>query len=400
MINELFDRFLNKWGENKGPLVEVMTANKAYNEALRVKYNLTTKDPFYKENKKGVKVSENPVASIFLRELPYEIVTRSSLLQDKYKVEGSVGKGNISEIPWICLFDREITESAEVGYYIVYLVRADMSGFYLSLNQGWTQYRKAYGGNAKTRISDSANRLKKLLKGVGGFNFEPIQLVGDSDLAVGYELGNICSKYYSHNSVPSAEVLIDDLRNLVGVYRELKALVGKDILDVKYVVTEEEYQNSVNHGKQKVLEPGGIGKKDKRISAASSSWIRDPDIAFTALHEAGFKCENDQNHQTFISAKTGHQFVEAHHLIPMEFQDDFNVSIDVPENIVSLCPNCHRAFHNSITETKTVLIRKFFHLRKELLSSRAIEITEDRIEKYYKATSSNGETLSYRLALY
>ena len=37
--------------------------------------------------------------------------------------------------------------------------------------------------------------------------------------------------------------------------------------------------------------------------------------------------------------------MEAHHLIPLKFQDDFHYSIDVPANIVSLCPNCHREVH-------------------------------------------------------
>ena len=83
-------------------------------------------------------------------------------------------------------------------------------------------------------------------------------------------------------------------------------------------------------------------------------------MAFTALDNANFKCENDQDHETFISARTGNQFVEAHHLIPMEYQGEFTVSIDVPENIISLCPNCHRAFHNSIISNQEKLISKFY----------------------------------------
>jgi len=86
---------------------------------------------------------------------------------------------------------------------------------------------------------------------------------------------------------------------------------------------------------------------------------------------------------TFISQKTKKQFVEAHHLIPMEYQDKFDVSIDVPENILSLCPNCHRAFHNSDFELRQKLVIKFYERRKEKLISRSINIDENGLIDFY-----------------
>jgi 5-methylcytosine-specific restriction protein A len=81
---------------------------------------------------------------------------------------------------------------------------------------------------------------------------------------------------------------------------------------------------------------------------------------------------------------TSEQFVEAHHLIPMEFQDNFDASIDVPENIISLCPNCHRAFHNSVNEIKRDLIIQFFNKRKTFLQDRQINVSENKLLEYYK----------------
>lgn len=52
----------------------------------------------------------------------------------QYLVEGSSGAGNRADMPWICIFDRDITESATYSIYICYLFRADMTGAYLSLN--------------------------------------------------------------------------------------------------------------------------------------------------------------------------------------------------------------------------------------------------------------------------
>ncbi|MDC0870347.1 HNH endonuclease [Flavobacteriaceae bacterium] len=112
-------------------------------------------------------------------------------------------------------------------------------------------------------------------------------------------------------------------------------------------------------------------------------------MAFTALDNANFQCENDPTHKTFISARTGKQFVEAHHLVPMEYQGDFAVSIDVPENIISLCPNCHRAFHNSEASIQEGLIAKFFALRSSSLEERGIYISLDKLLEYYKTTPNN-----------
>ena len=66
-----------------------------------------------------------------------------------------------------------------------------------------------------------------------------------------------------------------------------------------------------------------------------------------ALRKAGYKCEADKCHATFNTAK-GVQYMEGHHLIPcttsnaVAFYEKFSVNIDCPENIVCLCPTCHR----------------------------------------------------------
>ncbi len=152
---------------------------------------------------------------------------------------------------------------------------------------------------------------------------------------------------------------------------------------------EDIFQEELQKGKRKELGIGAIPKKNKRETSTNSSWVRDANISYTALDNANFKCENDENHVTFISDKTGNQFVEAHHLIPMEFQGEFEVSIDVPENIISLCPNCHRAFHNSEKGYKESLISKFYDSRKYLLRKRSLIIEKDKLYQYYKTTPNN-----------
>ena len=56
----------------------------------------------------------------------------------EYKVSASAGQGGWAEVPWLGIFHKDVSTSAQEGYYIVYLFRGDSEGVYLSLNQGFT----------------------------------------------------------------------------------------------------------------------------------------------------------------------------------------------------------------------------------------------------------------------
>lgn len=382
MIKENLSNFFTHWQYDKDKAAEILGENKKYNADLKTG-KIVGKS--YSKDRKTYSLYSLSSASVISKELPELFHDKAGIPRSKYKIQGSIGQGNPAEIPWICVFDLDITKSAQEGFYIVYLFRSDMSGVYLSLNQGWTQYEREYGTKeGRLEIKKNANYSKKLLKGDQGFSYAPINLKATKSLGKGYELGNICSVYYDSKDIPQEEDLINDLRNLIGVYRELKGFVGSDILDIKGQLHEDVFQEEIQKGKRKQLQVGAIKRKEKKQSSSSISWVRDANIAFTSLDNAKFQCENDTNHQTFISARTGNQFVEAHHLIPMEYQGDFLISIDVPENIISLCPNCHRAFHNSVVSNQENLIFKFYKRRSFLLKQRGIEITKQEILEYYK----------------
>jgi 5-methylcytosine-specific restriction protein A len=75
-----------------------------------------------------------------------------------YKVEGSPGKGNWADAVWLAVFDRMITESAERGFYVVYLVPADGSRVFLSLNQGTTEIHDRVGRRYREVLQQTATR--------------------------------------------------------------------------------------------------------------------------------------------------------------------------------------------------------------------------------------------------
>ena len=93
----------------------------------------------------------NPLASFIRTEVPNLII---NLLEnsERYKVVGSPGMGNWASCPWIAVFDKLVTETAQSGYYPVYLFREDMSGLYFSLNQGITEVHQKYQSKAKLAL--------------------------------------------------------------------------------------------------------------------------------------------------------------------------------------------------------------------------------------------------------
>lgn len=128
------------------------------------------------------------------------------------------------------------------------------------------------------------------------------------------------------------------------------------------------------------------GPEDKRVPisiAGRKVYPRSTKVRNKALDNAGHKCEFDGSHVTFkITRKsTIIDYSEAHHIVPMSLQGNFEHNIDVIENIVSLCPTCHRRIHNG--DDRELLLKKLFEDRKELLKNKGIDISYDDLSKYY-----------------
>lgn len=122
------------------------------------------------------------------------------------------------------------------------------------------------------------------------------------------------------------------------------------------------------------------GRRTASISLRYQRSIRE---SIEALETSDFTCEADPSHKTFISVASGHPFVEGHHLIPLSYQGDFQYSIDVKENIVALCPNCHRLLHYGPNEEKREILLNFLRDRQHSLLQKGIVIDEETLLSYY-----------------
>ena len=51
-------------------------------------------------------------------------------------VRYGTGMGNVANVPWVAILDGRETKTTTKGIYVVFLFKADMTGLYLTLNQG------------------------------------------------------------------------------------------------------------------------------------------------------------------------------------------------------------------------------------------------------------------------
>lgn len=110
---------------------------------------------------------------------------------------------------------------------------------------------------------------------------------------------------------------------------------------------------------------------------------RDPQIAANALENADYKCEYDPTDRTFLRKKSGKPYTEPHHLIPISRYKDFPCSVDVEENIVSLCSHCHNLLHYGCAEEREEVLYKLYKERIDGLRQSGLDLTFDQLKSYY-----------------
>lgn len=113
-----------------------------------------------------------------------------------------------------------------------------------------------------------------------------------------------------------------------------------------------------------------------QVLHTSNEFKRSSIIKNQTIEAAGYLCEINTDHQTFIAASNNHPYMEGHHAVPMKKQALFQNSLDVYANIVCLCPICHRQLHYGLCEDRTELLKKIYYLRSERLYRSGIKISQ------------------------
>lgn len=128
---------------------------------------------------------------------------------------------------------------------------------------------------------------------------------------------------------------------------------------------------------------GFLLKEDQVHYRNFSIYPRSIAESLEAKKRSNWLCEADTSHKTFISNINKQFYVEAHHLVPMAAQHDFTYTLDFADNIVCLCPNCHRKIHHAIDLDKKKMIGTFYEQREERLVKRGVDVGYERLLRYY-----------------
>jgi 5-methylcytosine-specific restriction protein A len=109
---------------------------------------------------------------------------------------------------------------------------------------------------------------------------------------------------------------------------------------------------------------------DNKIS--KDRYKRDARLIKEAKERDKYRCILDSKHTTFISK--GHNYVEGHHVIPMFHQKNYSFELDDIDNIISLCPNCHREIHSA--DDKEKILTKVYNVNEKYMQANNIALEE------------------------
>jgi len=172
------------------------------------------------------------------------------------------------------------------------------------------------------------------------------------------------------------------VKAMTALYPELSAYVDIEVEEKEDDNLIEDLKK-VNVGSAEGFKYNGKMKEKAAPVYANGYKIypRDRQTAINALAHANYECEIDATHPTFVRKKSDKKYTEPHHLVPMSFSDKYNVSLDVEENIVSLCSNCHNQIHYG--KDADALLKKLYNERHGLLETVGIKITLDDLLNMY-----------------
>ncbi|WP_286757035.1 DUF3578 domain-containing protein [Roseivirga sp. UBA838] len=261
----------------------------------------------------------NEIANKFRHEFP-KLLTQIVADTERYKIQGSPGQGVWTDNPWIAILDKLITDTPQSGYYPVFIFKGDMSGVYLSLNQGVTALKENYKSDTKKVLKLRAQDYRAKLN-YGNNELLKIELNSRTTNAKLYEAGNIIARYYSKDSLPSSEVLTEDVLQYLSYYEELTF-------------------NDTHLNEEKNLT--ALEKKQYRLHFRIE---RNSSISNKVKKEKGYTCEACEFEFSSKYGVLGEKFIEAHHLTPVSTLAIGKYQVDIQKDFAVLCSNCHSMIH-------------------------------------------------------
>jgi hypothetical protein len=143
-----------------------------------------------------------------------------------YRVSGHVGRGGLTDTPWIGIFHPDVSVRPQEGLYVALIRHADSSAATLTVQQGSDELRLQVGAaEARTRLSRRAERIRAAIS----VKDEPLEdrHFGSGTRQRAYAAGSVAAKTYHLDAEPTDSELAQDLRSML---RILDSAAG--VLDV------------------------------------------------------------------------------------------------------------------------------------------------------------------------
>lgn len=226
--------------------------------------------------------SEDRVFKIVTSEIP-EFIKNWTPNPGRYKFAGGTGMGNISGAPYFATFDLDITHGAKHGYYLVYLLSADLKRLVLEIGFGVYQFEDYFGASKKMyealetavknmRVNTEHLVGRALVRTKERTNAVSVQLDnGKYRLLRGYEKSSIYSLTYEVGALPPEEELVADYLEYLYLYN----LMSESLLlaDVDAYVFESAGRDNSTLGDSRnaVEEPFVPRQFSKRKHSADSA---------------------------------------------------------------------------------------------------------------------------------
>jgi|GEM_PF-3176035 len=281
-------------------------------------------------------VPDDQLYELMVRQLP-ETVRKHVPDVATYKVQGSAGQRNLTwaETPWLGIFDRLVTDSAQRGHYLVYLIHPRGEGVFLSLNQGITEARqKGRRGRLNAYLSSRAARLRSYLEEgeVENLISEPIDLDGRTLRTQAYQAANVVAFHYPAAHIPHDAVLVSQLHQALELYEKVTAALDED-----EAIEDANAPDAATEGAE-----------SKRYRWHKRAEGRNSAVARNAKRLHGPVCRACGRNFAEELGELGKACLDAHHLSPFSELDSRPRRLDPLKDFAVVCANCHRMLH---TET-------------------------------------------------
>lgn len=246
---------------------------------------------FSSQNTPAMQVRGNLIRNVIPDEMRSWSATLAPALipfRGRLNVQGRDGTGLKTLVPWVRIHSPEMSPSAQSGWYVVYLFRADGAGVALCISHGSTRFD---GREFKPRSPSEAASLMTWARGLLGQQAllngmaAGISLGSSAMLSRAYETTTAYSKTYSAVDLPSDETLAADAATAVSLlgqlYRAQELGRAPDTLPPEIIEADEALIAISRPGSRSVRATGqgfGLSAAERKIveihaMLAAISWL-------------------------------------------------------------------------------------------------------------------------------